>query len=489
MPAIRLNPLDASWLYTESRATPMHVGALLPFALPAGAPKDFGRRLMAELKTHQHVAPPWNRRLKSSLLKMPLHYWVDDDEIDLEAHLRHAALPHPGGERELGELIARLHSQPLDLSRPPWECTLIEGLDHGRFAFFVKMHHSLIDGISGMRLLERAMPQDAEKSLTVPPFWAVAPARKSAKPADAEVASRDTRSATFANAAAGAIAALRGQIGNVPQLLLAFGRLLRTNGPADESLQVPFAAPSTALNGRVRAKRRFATQQIDIERMKTLARAAGCTLNDLVLATCGGALRRFLDDSGELPEKSLTAGIPVSVRPKDDDSTGNAITFIIATLGTNIEDPIARLAAIRASVQSAKAHVQSLPRQAMTQYTIALMAPTLLTLLTGLGGRTRPMFNITISNVPGPDKPLYFRGAELLGTFPASIVTHGQALNITCQSYAGTMDFGFTGCHANLPHMQRIAVYTGEAFDELERLILKPAAEPKPKAKRKKRST
>jgi len=202
MPAIRLNPLDASWLYTESRATPMHVGALLPFALPAGAPKDFGRRLMAELKTHQHVAPPWNRRLKSSLLKMPLHYWVDDDEIDLEAHLRHAALPHPGGERELGELIARLHSQPLDLSRPPWECTLIEGLDHGRFAFFVKMHHSLIDGISGMRLLERAMPQDAEKSLTVPPFWAVAPARKSAKPADAEVASRDTRSATFANAAA-----------------------------------------------------------------------------------------------------------------------------------------------------------------------------------------------------------------------------------------------------------------------------------------------
>ncbi len=272
---------------------------------------------------------------------------------------------------------------------------------------------------------------------------------------------------------------MRGQIGTVPQLLLAFGKLLRTSGPTDESLQVPFGAPSTALNGRVRAKRRFATQQIAIERMKALAAAAGCTLNDLVLATCGGALRRFLDDSGDLPEKSLTAGIPVSVRPKDDDSTGNAITFIIATLGTDIEDPIARLAAIRASVQSAKAHVQSLPRAAMTQYTIALMAPTLLTLLTGLGGRTRPMFNITISNVTGPDKPLYFRGAELLGTFPASIVTHGQALNITCQSYAGMMDFGFTGCHANLPHMQRIAVYTGEAFDELERLLLAPAKAPR----------
>ena len=481
MSAIRLNPLDASWLYTESRSTPMHVGALLPFALPAGAPKDFGRRLMAELKKHQKFAAPWNRRLKSGLLAMPLHYWIDDDQIDLEAHLRHAALPYPGGERELGELIARLHSQPLDLSRPPWECTLIEGLDGGRFAFFVKMHHSLIDGVSGMKLLQRAMPDSAEKSLTAPPFWAVGltPARKSAKPATGKFAERDASAATFANAAAGAIEALRGQIGTVPQLLLAFGKLLRTSGPTDESLQVPFGAPSTALNGRVRAKRRFATQQIAIERMKALAAAAGCTLNDLVLATCGGALRRFLDDSGDLPEQSLTAGIPVSVRPKDDDSTGNAITFIIATLGTDIEDPIARLAAIRASVQSAKAHVQSLPRAAMTQYTIALMAPTLLTLLTGLGGRTRPMFNITISNVTGPDKPLYFRGAELLGTFPASIVTHGQALNITCQSYAGMMDFGFTGCHANLPHMQRIAVYTGEAFDELERLFLAPAKAPR----------
>ena len=481
MTALRLNPLDASWLYTESRATPMHVGALLPFRLPADAPKDLGRRLMAELRKHQKFAPPWNRRLKSSLLKMPVHYWIEDDEIDLEAHLRHTALPHPGGERELGELIARLHSQPLDLSRPPWECTLIEGLEDHRFAFFVKMHHSLIDGVSGMKLLQRSMPDDAEKSLAMPPFWAVGlgPARKNAKPKP----ERDENAATFANAAAGAIEALRGQIGTVPQLLLAFGKLLRTNGPTDETLQMPFGAPSSVLNGRVRSKRRFATQQIPIARMKALAEAAGCTLNDLVLATCGGALRRFLDDGGDLPEKSLTTGIPVSVRPKDDENTGNAITFIIATLGTDIEDPIARLAAIRASVQSAKAHVQSLPRQAMTQYTIALMAPTLLTLLTGLGGRTRPMFNITISNVPGPENPIYFRGAEMLGTFPASIVTHGQALNITCQSYAGMMDFGFTGCHASLPHMQRIAVYTGEAFDELEQLILKPAK--KPRARRK----
>jgi len=319
------------------------------------------------------------------------------------------------------------------------------------------------------------MAAEREKSLQSPPFWAVGLSaagvpRKAAKPHP----ERDTTVASFTNAANAAIEALRGQAGTVPQLLMAFGKMMRVSGERDENLRMPFGAPRSVLNGRVRAKRRFATQAISMQRMKALATAAGCTINDLVLATCGGAMRRFLDDSGDLPATPLTAGIPVSVRPKDDENTGNAITFIIATLGTDIDDPLERLAAIRASVQSAKTHVQSLPRQAMTQYTVALMAPTILSLLTGLSGRTRPVFNITISNVPGPDKPLYFRGAELLGTYPASIVTHGQALNITCHSYAGTMDFGFTGCHENLPHMQRIAVYTGEAFDELERLILKP---------------
>jgi diacylglycerol O-acyltransferase / wax synthase len=489
MTAITLNPLDASWLYTESRETPMHVGALMPFKLPEDAPADFLRELMAEFRRHRSFAPPWNRRLRLPfLLKSPVHHWVEDDEIDLEAHLRHTALPFPGGERELGELIARLHSQPLDLSRPPWECTMIEGLEGGRFAMYIKLHHSLIDGVSGMKMLQRVMAAAPEASLKLPPFWAAG----SGAGGKREAPPRDTRAPTVANVLAGVVEALRGQVGTVPQLIGAFAKMLRMTREVDNDLAVPFGAPGATINGRVRGKRRFATQQFELARMKALAEAADCTLNDLVLAVCGGALRRFLDDSGDLPEAALTAGIPVSVRPKDDENTGNAITFIIATLGTDIEDPLERLAAVRQSVQAAKNHVRSLPRAAMTQYTIALMAPTILTLLTGLGGRTRPVFNITISNVPGPDKPLYFRGAELLGTFPVSVVTHGQALNITCHSYAGKMAFGFTGCHATLPHMQRIAVYTGEAFDELEQRVLGPKRKPraarkssKPRAPRK----
>jgi WS/DGAT/MGAT family acyltransferase len=474
MSSTRLNPLDAAWIMTEARATPNHVGGLLIFKLPEDAPRDFLRKLMHDFRTYRGFSAPWNRRLKYAFNLNPVPEWVEDEDIDLEYHVRHAALPWPGGERELGELVGRLQSTPLDLSRPPWECTIIEGLEQHRFALFVKMHHSLIDGISGMRMLQQAMSADPKKSLALPPFWSSGEGR----PAQSQ---RHDSAPTMANVMAAAAQALRGQLKSAPQLLAAFGKMLRRVGERGDGMALPFDAPLSVLNGRVREKRRFATQQFPMARLRALADAAGCTLNDVVLALCGGSLRRFLLERDSLPEKSLTAGIPVSVRPKDDQGTGNAISFIVATLGTDIADAAERLEAIRASVRHAKAHVQSLPRQAMMQYTVLLMAPTIVTLLSGIGGRTRPMFNVTISNVPGPDKPMYFRGARLEAIYPASIVTHGQALNITCESYAGTMNFGFTGCHSSVPSLQKLAVYTAEAMAELEAAILpKPAKKAAP---------
>ena len=469
---VRLNPLDAAWLLTESRATPNHVGGLLQFRLPEGAPRDYMRELMQAFRRHRSFAPPWNRRLKYAFNKNPVPVWIEDDDIDLEYHVRHAALPWPGGERELGELVGRLHSTPLDLARPPWECTLIEGLEGGRFALFIKMHHSLIDGVSGVKLLQRGMSTDPDKSLGLPPFWA---SGQGAAPRSG----RGGPAPTMAEAAQAAVAGLGAQASSLPQLGSAFAKLVKRIGQPGDGLVVPFDAPRSVLNGRVREKRRFATQQFAMDRLRAVASAAQCTLNDVVLAMCGDALRRFLLELDELPEASLTTGIPVSVRPKDDEGSGNAISFIVATLGTDIEDAVDRLAAIKASVKHAKAHVQSLPRQAMLQYTMLLMAPTLVSLLTGLGGRTRPMFNITISNVPGPEKPLYFRGAELVATYPASIVTHGQALNITCQSYAGSMNFGFTGCHTSVPSLQKLALYSADALATLEAAFL-PAPAPAP---------
>ena len=480
MNILRLNPLDAAWIVTETRATPNHVGGLLQFKLPGHAPKDFMRKMMAEFRGHRQFVAPWNQRLKQSFSLNPMRVWVEDDNIDLEYHIRHAALPWPGGERELGELVGRLQSTPLDLSRPPWECTIIEGLEGNRFALFIKMHHSLIDGISGVKLLQKGMSTDPATSLDLPPFWA-----SGKTPRAAAEKHHEALLPTVTHAIAGAVQELRMQATTVPQLVTAFAKMIKGAVAPKHDMAIPFEAPRSILNGRVREKRRFATQQFSLARMKAVAAAGDCTLNDVVLAVCGGALRRFLEERDSLPEQPLTAGIPVSVRPKDDTGNGNAITFIVSTLGTNIVDARERLAAIHESVKRAKEHVQSLPRQAMMQYTVLLMAPTILTLLTGIGGRTRPMFNITISNVPGPETPLYFRGAEMVATYPASIVTHGQALNITCQSYAGFMNFGFTGCHSSMPSMQRLAVYTAEALAELEAALM-PQAPARKKAPAKK---
>ena len=478
--SVRLNPLDTAWIFTESRATPNHVGGLLQFRLPEGAPKDFLRDMMGEFRGHRDFSAPWNRRLRFPFTKNPLPAWVEDDDIDLEYHVRHAALPWPGGERELGELVGLLQSTPIDLSRPPWECTIIEGLAGNRFAIFIKIHHCFIDGVSGMMLLQRAMSFDREESLKLPPFWSQARGR-------ARAVKRAGPAPTMANVMSSAIEGLSAQVRTLPQLAAAFAKIIKRIGADEEGMAIPFDTPHSILNGRVREKRRFATQQFPMERLRALAVAGQCTLNDVVLTICGGALRKYLRERDSLPDKPLVAGIPVSVRPSDDEGSGNAISFIVATLGTDIADPAERLRAIKASVQYGKSHIRSLPKKAMMQYTVLLMAPTILTLLTGIGGRTRPMFNITISNVPGPDKPLYFRGAELVAIYPASIITHGQALNITCESYAGLMNFGFTGCHTAVPSMQRIAVYAADAVAELEAALLPARAKPKPKPKPKPR--
>lgn len=459
----RLNPMDASWLYVESHDTPMHVAGLMIFELPKDAPPDFFQQMFADFRKHREFYPPWNRRLLSPRLKTLTPAWVEDHDLDIEYHVRLSSLPWPGGEREFGQLIARLHSRPLDFTRPPWECNVIQGLEGNRFALYIKIHHSLIDGVSAMRLLARMLPKSPD-DLDAPPFWAVRPEKRADK----------SPIAVAAKAAGGVFGALRGQFRSVPELARAAGDMLRAAGSKDDPIGVPFKAPKSVLNGRIKGQRRFATQIYSIERLKNLAKAADCTLNDIVLAICSGALRRFLKEANQLPAQPLTAGCPVSVRPKDDQEQGNAISFMIASLATDVADPVKRLAAIRASTQRAKEHLQSLPKSAIESYTMLLMGPYIAQLVSGLGGRTRPVFNITISNVPGPEQTLYFRGAKMVANYPCSLITHGQALNITCHGYADTLNFGFIACRDTVPHMQNIAVYTGEALAELEAAILEP---------------
>ncbi len=460
----KLSPMDASWLYVESHVTPMQVGNLSIFSLPADAGDDFVAGLVERARASTTVVSPWNLKLRGGNLGRAAPKWVEDNDIDMEYHFRHSALPKPGGERELGRLISRLHSTQLDFNRPPWEAHLIEGLEGNRVALYTKMHHSLIDGVSGARLLERVYSTDPDKRDMAAPWSTghVAAKRPESKSGLGDV-----------NPLQAVVDGLREQASSTTALLKGLAGLVVKGRDKEDAFTAPFQAPKSILNGRIKGgARRFATQQYDLAQMKALAEAAHCTLNDIVLYVCSSAIRRFLKEANALPARPLTAGIPVNVRPADDQGTGNAISFIMANLGTDIADPLKRLEAIKASTERAKTHLQSLPKAAMQQYTLVVMAPYILQLLTGAGGRVRPVFNITISNVPGPRQPLYFNGARLEAMYPVSLIAHGGALNITCLSYAGTLNFGFTGCRDTLPHMQRIAVYTGEALEELSRLML-----------------
>ena len=257
----------------------------------------------------------------------------------------------------------------------------------------------------------------------------------------------------------------------VGHALASLGSAARGKAP---DLTPPLQAPPCILNARIGRNRRFATQKYQLDRLKELAKTAGGTLNDVVIALCAGGLRRFLQDLGQLPDKPLVAFLPVNIRPKDDPGGGNAVGAILASMATDLEDPRARLEAIIASTQRAKEQLQDMSQSAMLTYSALLMAPFGLQSLQAMAGVPPWLpvtFNVCISNVPGPEKPLYFRGARLDASYPVSIPTHGMALNITCQSYAGTLGLGFIGCRDTLPHLQKLAVYTGEALQELEKAL------------------
>lgn len=453
----RVSLADASWLLMESRERPMHVASLLIYSLPEGHSADYMRELVASLRDATEFADPFNRRLVNTGLRFLAPMWTRDFDLDMEFHVRHQALPKPGGERELGMLISRLHSNQMDFRRPLWEYHVIEGLENDRFAVYFKMHHSMVDGIAGIRMLQRSMSTDVADIYT-PALWSAHAA------AELKPAAQPKMFDSIRGLSRGA-----GSLVEVGKRMVDMAQAARD---PDDPVTLPFQTPISILNHRIHSQRRFATQLYELSRIKNLSRAAGCTVNDIILALCSGALRCFLRELGALPGRSLTAGIPVSLRSKDDEGAGSAVSLIIADLATNIADPERRLAAITASTRRAKALMHDMPRDAIEKFSLALMTPYSLQMLAGLEGRTRPVFNVTVSNVPGPAEPLYFRGARLEAMYPVSAVTHGQALNITCYSYAGTLTFGFAGCRDTLPHMQRLAVYTGESLKELEQVFL-----------------
>ena len=458
MTAKRLNPLDWIFLAAETRESMMHVGSLMPFSPPPDASPATLRKLMDEVRREAVACQPWNLKLKyPNFLAHPLQAWIEDDCFDVEYHVRRSALPSPGDERELGILVSRLHSHSIDFHRPPWEVHFIEGLEGGRFALYFKVHHALVDGYTGAKLVQSGLSSSQDERDT-PMFFAREPAARAAR---AEHAAKPPT-------LDGLLSMLREQMGATGNAVKALGRVLKPARGAPKNLIAPMQAPKSILNQKISRNRRFATQQFPVDRLKRVAEAHEGTLNDVVLALTGSALRRLLDDLHALPAKPLTAMVPVNIRPKDDPGGGNAVGSILATLATDVSNPAARLRTIIASTREAKAQLQGMSKNGIMQYSALLMAPMLLSQIPGAAGRVRPTFNVVVSNVPGPPKPLYFRGYRMEAYYPMSIPFQGYGLNITVLSYMDTLNFGFIGCRDTLPHLQRLAVYSREALEELE---------------------
>jgi diacylglycerol O-acyltransferase len=452
-----LGTLERMFLAAETKASMMHVGGLLPFSPPEHGALDVARELREEFRKGPAVHPPWNLKLSHpDVLTHPLQAWVTDENVDLDYHVRRSALPWPGDERELGIFVSRLHGTPIDFHRPPWEAHLIEGLSGGRFALYVKVHHALVDGYTGMRLLTRALSADPGDRET-PMFFSKIPEERKKRAPEETVP-------TFERL----LHAVREEVGTAREVGRALLDLARARRSEDPKLISPRQTPKSILNRKIGRARRFATQSYPVERLKSVAKQRGGTLNDVVLAMCAGGLRRFLAEQGALPDQAMTAMVPVSLRPKGDPGGGNAVGAILASLATDVADPLERMRRIVVSTVGAKEHLQDMSRKAIFEYSALLMMPLLLSSIPGAAGRLRPAFNLVVSNVPGPDHALYFRGWRLEAAYPLSIPYNGYALNITVESYAGTLGLGFIGCRDAVPHLQRLAVYTGEALRELE---------------------
>ncbi|HET8707374.1 MAG TPA: wax ester/triacylglycerol synthase family O-acyltransferase, partial [Pseudomonadales bacterium] len=384
-------------------------------------------------------------------------FWEEDKQFDLEHHFRHAALPKPGRIRELLAYVSAEHSNLMDRERPLWEAHLIEGLKGRRFALYTKVHHSMMDGMSGMRMLLRTFSEDpADRG--IPPLWAVQPRKRSREAAPVQAQNKLAKLADFASEARKQLATLPHVISEVRQSM---GKSAK-DSPAVSVLD----APQSILNQKITGSRRFAAQSYSLPRIKAISKAFGATVNDVVLAICGAALREYLINQHALPDQPLISVIPVSVRD-DDSEGGNEIAMIMANLGTHVADPSTRMEIVMNSVREGKQRFQSMSPQERKLYTALSLIPAGVNMLTGLAPQWQS-FNVVISNVPGPKTPLYWNGARMEGIYPVSLLMDKAALNITILSYVDHLEFGLIACRRSLPSMQRLLTYLENAITELE---------------------
>ncbi len=445
-----ISPTDALFLIGESREHPMHVGSLQLFRPPEDAGPHFVRESYQAMLECRDVQPTFRKRpaFFSAVTNIA---WAFDKDLELDYHLRRSALPEPGQVRDLLELTSRLHGTLLDRHRPLWEAHLVEGLQDGRYAVYTKFHHSLMDGVSALRLMQRAFTSDPDDDeIRVP--WSLGPRKRREPRKPPSLLARVGSSAGSALALAPST------------LKLARAALL------EQQLTLPFRAPRTMFNVRIGGARRVAAQSWSFDRIKAVKSAAGVTVNDVVLAMSSGALRAYLLEQSALPDAPLTAMVPVNLRKDDDDRGGNMVGTFLCNLATHLDDPARRLEIISTSIGDTKTVFQQLPPVQQLALSAFNVGGLFFGLIPGYLATGSPPFNIVISNVStGHSEPLYWRGARLDGNYPMSIALEGQAVNITVTNNADNLDFGLVGCRRSVPHLQRLLGHLETSLKDLER--------------------
>jgi WS/DGAT/MGAT family acyltransferase len=460
----RLTGLDDAFLSMETPTSHMHVAGLAiydPSEVEGGLTLD---RAIETFGARMHLAPPFRRRLAPVPLGLHHPLWVEDGHFDIRHHVRHIAVPAPGGDAELSDLVAHLVSVPLDRSRPLWEMWLIEGLEGGNVALLTKVHHAAIDGAAGNQITVAILDLEPDPG---PPAPAEPPWHPDRQPSDVELLAYAANS--LVRQPLKLFKAVRRTVESVVGTrMMDFNR--------DVAPRSSLTAPRTSMNQPLTSARDFAHTTLSLERVKAVKTAYGVKVNDVVLALCAGALRRYFDGLGEQVDGPLVAMVPVSIRTEDQKGgEGNQVSQMRCSLATDLDDAGERLRTIAAGTAQAK------ERHAVGADTLQnwaeFAAPAVFGAATRLYSRVNgarlhaPIFNVTISNVPGPPFPLYTSGAKLLHHYPVGPIFDGGGLNMTVMSYMDNLDFGLLACPDVVDDVRVIADGLHEALADLERAV------------------
>jgi diacylglycerol O-acyltransferase len=479
----KLSLVDIGFLAGESRDTPMHVGGVSLYTLPNGVDEqEFLHSLADILRTVDMFQPPFGDTLKTGPLGLAgPTYWERDRAVDVDYHIRHSALPKPGRYRELFGLVSRLHGTLLDRSRPLWEMHLIEGLPNRQFAVYTKTHHAAVDGATSIHIARSMLSSDPADRLKDSPLSLAAGERYRA-------ALRRQHPKTYSEPELRNVAdRLKSTFDSSAQIVGALRRTAAAWQGKEGALMLPFMdVPRSAINTKVEGARRFVAQSWPFARIRAVGKAFDATFNDAIMAMCAGGLRQYMQKHAELPERSLKAMVPVSLRKPGDMDSANAVGSISVNLATNIADPVKRMIAIRDSASAGKEFFFQMSANEAQLYSMLMQAPGMLLVPLGLMSKMPP-FNTVISNVPGILQPMYWNGARMEGSYPASIIMDGVAVNITMVTYDKNVDFGIMACRRSLPQIQRLIDYMESALVELEEAagIIGPTVEAKPLLRKK----